>query len=65
MFKSVIEKYTQGDASANLLIPVWPSVVVEFLAFALLAIVLLKDCIQSFYAIFDKEMAEEIEKDWV
>lgn len=65
VFFSFLEKKAKGDSTANLMIPIWPLVLIEFLAFCLMAVVLLKDCLHAIYAIFNKERAEEIEATWV
>lgn len=54
-----------GESTANLLIPYWPFYIFEFVALALLAIVLLRDAIKAIMAIWDEETAAEIEKEWV
>ena len=54
-----------GESTANLLIPSWPFYIFEFVALALLAVVLLRDTIKAIMAIWDTETAEEIEKEWV
>mgnify|MGYP002624306823 CR=1 FL=1 len=53
-----------GESTANLLIPYWPFYIFEFVALALLTIVLLRDAIKAIIAIFDREMAEEIQAFW-
>ena len=54
-----------GECTANLLIPYWPFYIFEFVALALLAVVLLRDTIKAIMAIWDDETAAEIEKEWV
>ena len=54
-----------GECTANLLIPYWPFYIFEFVALALLAVVLLRDTIKAIMAIWDEETAAEIEKEWV
>lgn len=54
-----------GESTANLLIPYWPFYIFEFVALALLAVVLLRDTIKAIMASWDTETAEEIEKEWV
>ena len=54
-----------GESTANLLIPYWPFYIFEFVALALLAVVLLRDTIKAIMAIWDEETAAEIEKEWV
>ena len=53
-----------GESTANLLIPFWPFYIFEFVALLLLTIVLLRDAIKAIIAIFDKEMATEIQAFW-
>jgi len=53
-----------GESTANLLIPFWPFYIFEFVALALLTIVLFRDAIKAIVAIFDKEMADEIQAFW-
>ena len=54
-----------GESTANLLIPYWPFYIFEFVAFVLLAVVLLRDAVKAVCAIFNNEIAEEIQGDWV
>ena len=54
-----------GEASANLMIPYWPFYIFEFVAFVLLTLVLLLDAIKGITAMWNKEMAEEVQADWV
>lgn len=65
VFLSMLEKIASGDSTANLMIPLWPLVLIEFIGFVLTAFVLLKDCINAFYAVVNKEAAAEIEQTWV
>lgn len=54
-----------GESTANLLIPFWPFYIFEFVALAMLTIVLFRDAIWAIMAIFDKESADYVQKDWV
>jgi len=65
VFFSLMAKKSAGESTANLMIPIWPLVLIEFIAFVLLAVVMLKDCIASVYALFDEETADSIETHWV
>lgn len=58
----VLEK---GSASGILDIPFYPFYYIEGVAMALLTIVLLFDAINTVKALFDKELAGEIEKYWI
>ncbi len=64
LFSKVFDVYDTGEKTANLQIPFWPFYGFEFLAFALLAIVLLFDAVKSIMAIWDTDMAEQIQRDW-
>lgn len=64
VWMGILERKAGGDSSANLLIPYWPFYVIEFLAFVLMTIILLRDAIKAVMAMFDKEMAEEIQSTW-
>lgn len=61
----LFEVMESNERTGTLLIPYWPFYIFEFLAMALLAIVLLRDAIKAVYAIADKETAEEIQTTWV
>lgn len=61
----IIEKFVSREATGTLLIPLWPLYVFEFLAFALLTLVLLGDAVKACMAIVDKDTAEEIQANWV
>lgn len=54
-----------GECTGTLLIPYWPFYIFEFVAMILLAIVLFRDAVKAILAIWDKEMAEEIQAEWV
>lgn len=54
-----------GEATANLLIPFWPFYIFEFVALALLTVTLLLDALKAIVAIFNKDMAAQIQADWV
>lgn len=53
------------EKTSNLGIPFWPFYWFEFAAFVLLAITLFLDAIKAVIAIGNKELAEEIQRDWV
>jgi TRAP-type C4-dicarboxylate transport system permease small subunit len=53
-----------GECTGTLMIPYWPFYVFEWLAFLMLAIVLLRDAIKSVIAIGNEEMAKQIEAHW-
>ena len=61
----LFEVMESNERTGTLLIPYWHFYIFEFLAMALLAIVLLRDAIKAVYAIADKETAEEIQTTWV
>ncbi len=64
VFGMIADKVASGEATGTLLIPLWPFYIFEFLAFALLAVVLFFDSIKALMAIGDKEYAEEIMSNW-
>ncbi len=64
LFSEILEKIANGEATGTLLIPFWPFYIFEFLAFILLAIMLLCDAIKAVAAIWDKEFAEEVMSTW-
>lgn len=64
VYGEMFERMKTREATATLLIPYWPLFIFEFLAFALLAIVLLCEAIKSVCAIVDKELADEIMSTW-
>ena len=64
VFGMISDKFASGEATGTLLIPLWPIYIFEFLAFALLAVVLLFDAIKALMAIRDNEYAEEIMSNW-
>ena len=63
--KGMMEMIASREATGTLLIPMWPFYVFEFLAFILLAVVLLCDAIKAVLAIGDKDFADEIMATWV
>lgn len=64
VYGEMFERMASREATATLMIPYWPFFIFEFLAFALLAIVLLCEAIKAVAAIVDKEYAEEIMSTW-
>ena len=64
VFGMIADKMISGEATGTLLIPLWPFYIFEFLAFALLAVVLLFDAVKAIIAIKDQEYAEEIMSTW-
>lgn len=61
---ATIKKVETNEFSGTLQIPFWPFYTFMVIAFALLAILLGRDTVKAFIAMFDKDMAEEIMKDW-
>lgn len=53
-----------GECTGTLQIPYWPFYVFELAAFVLLTIVLFFDALKAVCAIWDKDMAAEIEATW-
>ena len=54
-----------GECTGTLLIPYWPFYIFEFVAMILLAIVLFRDALKAIIAIWDQEMSQEIQAEWV
>lgn len=65
VYGAMLENIASREASGTLLIPYWPLYIFEFLAFALLTVVLLCDAIKAVAAIFDHDFAEEVMADWI
>ena len=65
VYKQIFTMIKSGESTANLLIPFWPFYIVECVAFVLFTITLLIDCVKAFVAIFNTEVAEEIQSTWV
>ncbi len=65
LWGKIFEVIASGEKTSTLQIPFWPFYIFEFVAFVLLAVVLLLDALKSIIAIFNKEMADQIQKDWV
>ena len=63
-YLAIFERMAGGDASANLLIPYWPFYVLMTVAFVFFTIILLIDMCKAFLAMFDKEVAEDIQAHW-
>lgn len=56
--------FRSGECTGTLTIPYWPFYIFEAVAFGLMTIGLLLDAIKAITAIWDKEMAEEIQAAW-
>ena len=65
VYSAMFEKMAANEATATLLIPLWPFYIFEFAAFVLLAVCLLCDAIKACAAIFDHDFAEEVMSSWV
>lgn len=65
VYLQILAKYNNHEATPVLMIPHWPFYVFELVAFGLMTILLLLDTVKSFVAMFDKEEAEELQKNWV
>lgn len=63
-FQSMLDYIKSGEATGTLLIPQWPFVGIECIAFAALTIALLGDSLKSIAAIFDKDIAEDVMSSW-
>ncbi len=58
------EKMAGREITATLMIPIWPLFLLECIVFALFTLVLLGDTVKSGLAMFDKEVADEIQSSW-
>lgn len=65
VYFQILEKMASNEMTANLLIPHWPFVVFQFLAFLLLGVLLLRDSIKAIAAIGHDELADEVMESWV
>lgn len=65
VFNDIFNRYNTGEFTGTLMIPYWPFIIFEAIAFILLTLLLLLDAIKAIYAIGNKEMAAEIQADWV
>lgn len=65
VYSQIFSVMKSGECTATLLIPYWPFYIFEFLAFALMAIVLFRDAFKAIVAIGSKPIADEIEATWV
>ncbi|MCF0121535.1 MAG: TRAP transporter small permease [Oscillospiraceae bacterium] len=64
VYKQILVKKLSGEATGTLQLPFWPFYIFELVAFGLLTILLLRDAIKAAMAMFDKEMADEIQATW-
>ena len=65
VYSAMFEKMAANEATATLMIPLWPFYIFEFAAFVLLAVCLLLDAIKANLAIFNHDVAEEVMSNWV
>ena len=65
VYKQIFTMIKTGESTANLLIPFWPFYIVECVAFVLFTITLLIDCVKAFVAMFNEEVATEVQSTWV
>ena len=64
VYRGIGEKMASKEITATLMIPIWPLFVIECVVFAMFTLVLLGDAVKSAIAMFDKEMADEIQSSW-
>lgn len=62
--KGIAEKMASHEITATLMIPIWPLFVIQTVVFALFTLVLLGDTMKSIGAIFDKELADDVQSHW-
>jgi len=63
-YRGLIDKMASREATGTLLIPYWPLFIFMFVAFVLMAVVLLCDAIKAFAAIVDDDFAKEVTASW-
>lgn len=61
---AIFEKKASGECTGTLQIPYWPFYCIEFIAFVMLTVILLRDAVKATMAMVNKEMAEEIQATW-
>ncbi len=64
VYRMILDKISNHEKTATLLIPFWPLYVVEFICFAVLTIALLGDTLKAFAALFNDEVAEDVMSSW-
>lgn len=64
VYLAVLDYIKSREATGTLLIPQWPFIAFECIAFAALTIALLGDTLKSITAIFNKEVAEDVMSSW-
>ena len=62
--KGILEKVASREITATLMIPIWPLYVIMTVVFGMFTLVLLGDAIKSIGAMFDKEMADNLQSSW-
>lgn len=65
VYHQIFNVMKTGESTANLMIPYWPFYIFEFVAFVLLALVLLRDALKAVIAMWNRDLAEEIQSEWV
>ncbi len=63
-FLQMLYTYEKCNCTGMLLIPHWPFILVECIALGYFALILLRDAIRAIMAIFNEELAQEIESHW-
>ena len=64
VYRMILDKLSNGERTATLLIPYWPLYVVELIAFIVLTVALLGDTLKAFVAMFNDEVAEDVMSSW-
>ena len=63
-FQQTFKMMAEKSGTGTLLIPFWPFMALECLAFAIFTLALCLDAIKAFGAIFDDEMSKEVQSYW-
>ena len=65
VYFQILSKKASGECTGVLMIPYWPFLIFEMVAFGLLTIILLRDAIKAVLAMFNEVFAEEVQSTWV
>lgn len=64
VYLNIWDKMASGECTGTLQIPYWPFFLLEAIAFAFFTLILLRDSVKATLAMFNKEIAEEIQASW-
>ena len=64
-YEQIFHMIANGDTGGTWKVPIWPFVLIQFIALAIFALTLLLDTIKAFLALKSEHFADEVQSIWV